>query len=179
MNEARTPRQTETVNSRFVTILAACVVLASLLPLAACDRTPQLVPARPDSLKGAPKDSIVVFMRQAQRFWEAGNGDAAAPLTATILHADLLHRSPDTWQPRAMALLDSLNVGAEAVSSDCATVVNIFSRSDPHGPSWPYVFWCEADTLHFLSFLRLSFQVVDDDLGMDFFLNVQGRSLYH
>ena len=26
-------------------------------------------------------------------------------------------------------------------------VVNLFSRSDPHGQSWPYVFWCKGDTL--------------------------------
>jgi hypothetical protein len=26
-------------------------------------------------------------------------------------------------------------------------VVNLFSRSDPNGPSWPYVFWCADDTL--------------------------------
>lgn len=129
-----------------VTLLVGMLALAAST-LGSCDRTPQLVPAESDSLRNESLDSLTVLMRQAQRFWEAGRGDDAARLTAEVLHADLRNRPPDRWEPRAIALLDSLNVGAEAVSSDCVMVLNLFSRSDPHGASWPHVFWCSGDTL--------------------------------
>lgn len=128
-------------------ILVSMLGLVLVGTLGACDRTPKLVPEGPDTLAVTPADSTVVFMQRAQRLWEERRAEDAAFLTAAVLHADLRWRPPDTWESRAAALLDSLNVGVEVKSSKCAVFVNMFSRADPLGSSWPFVFWCSADTI--------------------------------
>jgi hypothetical protein len=127
----------------------AGLVCASLavLSLASCDRTPRLVPASNDTTAVVPDDAYDVMLRDAGRRWESGEFAEAADLTARALRVDLRTRGSGEWARRATSLLDSMNVGAEVVGDDCAIVVNLFSRSNPTGTSWPYVFWCDADTL--------------------------------
>jgi hypothetical protein len=48
------------------------------------------------------------------------------------------------WEDRARAFLDSLGVACEVAGSEHAAVVNLFSRSEAEGSSWPYFFWSEA-----------------------------------
>jgi hypothetical protein len=127
--------------------LVAFLALIACVPLGACNRTPRLIPAGADSTLTVSPDSIVVFMRQAVRLWDEDRLEDAAFLTAAVMHADLRSRPPDTWLARSSSLLDSLNIGSETVEAECAVVVNLFSRADPTGPSWPFVFWCVGDTL--------------------------------
>lgn len=136
------------IRTRTLALLAG-LALAALFawPLTGCDRTPRLVPASADSVADVPDDPYEVMMKNAVRQWEGGDYDAAADVTARLLRVDLRGRESGTWARRATSLLDSMNVGAEIASAECAIVVNLFARANPTGASWPYVFWCSADTV--------------------------------
>jgi hypothetical protein len=118
----------------------------SIAWLPGCDRTPKLVPAGNDSTSATPDDPYDVMARNAARSWENGALDDAADLTSRVLRIDLSQTNPAKWTTRAASLLDSMNVGAEVQGGDCAIVVNLFARANPTGQSWPYVYWCDADS---------------------------------
>ena len=124
-------------------LAAALTVLAATL--AGCQRRTNIVMIPADSTSAATIDSSQIAMRDAQQMWEAGNTDAAAAATARLLARDLAGREPGSWHDRASYLLDSLGVGGEFADAPCALMINFFSRSDPEGPSWPYLYWCGAD----------------------------------
>lgn len=126
--------------------LAVAVLCLSAPWLPGCDRSPRLVPAGDDSTAAGPEDPYEVMLKNAGRAWESGSLDEAADLTSRVVRVDLRGREPGTWAARATSLLDSMSVGAEVRGDDCAIVTNLFSRANPTGPSWPYVFWCDADS---------------------------------
>jgi len=120
--------------------VVALAALAWLVP--SCQRKPQFVPATGDSTAVGSPDSASVRLRRAQEQWESGPDDSAAAEVARAL-ADRLAAEPSThWKERVEALLDSLGIGGEAAEADCLVGVNLFSRADPTGGSWPYLFWC-------------------------------------
>jgi len=128
-------------------LAAAAVPLAiGAFLVQGCDRTPRLVPPSADSTAAVPDDPYEVMVKNAGRAWENGSYDEAADLTSRALRIDLGGHQPGTWAARATSLLDSMSVGAEVQGDECAIVVNLFARSNPTGPSWPYVFWCDADS---------------------------------
>lgn len=120
----------------------------ALFALAGCTRRTELVPASADSTRAAASDSFAVLAGQATDRWEAGVDDEAASLSARVVHHALTVRMNAPWAERARGVLDSLGIGAEAAGNARATVVNMFSRSDPEGPSWPYLFWHQGDGVH-------------------------------
>ena len=137
---------------RLAPALPAAVLVAILgatigAALSGCSRQPRFVPASADSSLAVAGDSLAEQVRILNERWSAaGGGEEAARLTAQVLLRDLRARlaaeAQASWEGRARALLDSLDVGAELVGSRCALGVNFFSRSDPTAGSWPWVFWC-------------------------------------
>ena len=127
------------------TIGLVLVAAAAFLP--ACDRTPQLKPLAADSALVRP-DTFTVLARQASEQWDAGANDQAASLSARVVHEALRARINAPWAERARGVLDSLGIAAEVAGGDRATLVNLFSRSQPEGDSWPYLYWHEADEVH-------------------------------
>src|SRR5205085_5925835 len=123
--------------------LVACALLA-LATLPACQRKTNIVLIPPDSTRAASDDSASIAVRNAQQLWDAGDPAAAAAATAQVLAHDLAARPPGGWRDRAGTLFDSLGVGGEFADAPCALLVNLFSRSDPEGGSWPYLVWCGA-----------------------------------
>jgi hypothetical protein len=120
--------------------------------LSGCSRQPRFVPASADSSLAVRGDSLAEQVRIVNERWSApGGGEEAARLTAQVLLQDLRARlvaePRNSWEERARALLDSLDVGAEFASAGCALAVNFFSRSDPTTGSWPWVFWCAGTTV--------------------------------
>jgi hypothetical protein len=120
------------------------LVAVALAATAGCNRRPQLVPASADSTRVAP-DSFAVAARQATDRWEAGQNEDAAAATAKLLLRASRLRLGAPWAERLHGVLDSLGIAAEVAGGDRAIVVNLFSRADPDGPSWPYLFWREAN----------------------------------
>ena len=118
------------------------VALLALVLLAGCDRRTQLMPASSDSTH-AVADSFSVFARRAGERWESGMNEDAAGLSARVVHEALRLRPNGPWADRARGVLDSLGIGAEVAGDDHATVTNLFSRTDPEGDSWPYLYWHE------------------------------------
>jgi hypothetical protein len=131
---------------RLIAVLPAAALAISIAWLPGCDRSPKLVPASDDSTSVVPDDPYEVMVKNAARRWESGALDEAADLTSRVLRIDLGQRDPSTWTRRAVSLLDSMNVGAEVQGDDCAIAINLFARANPTGQSWPYVFWCDADS---------------------------------
>jgi len=128
--------------------ILACALVAAL---SGCQRKPQFVPASADSSLAGWHDSLAGQVRVLQERWSAGGaGEDAARLTAEVLLRDLraqVGADPGvSWERRARALLDSLDVGAEFAGAPCVLIVNFFSRSDPTAGSWPWVFWCAGGT---------------------------------
>lgn len=120
--------------------------------LSGCSRQPRFVPASADSSLAVSGDSLARQVRILNERWSVtGGGEEAARLTAQVLLQDLRVRQgaepQGSWEGRARALLDSLDLGAELASADCALAVNFFSRSDPTTGSWPWVFWCGGTTV--------------------------------
>jgi hypothetical protein len=139
---------------RRVPVLRAVVFAGMLVgilgaTLTGCSRQPRFVPASADSSLAAPGDSLVEQVRVLQERWSAaGGGEDAARLTAQVLLGDLRARpaeeSRGSWEERARTLLDSLDVGAELAGAPCALAADFFSRSDPTGGSWPWIYWCDG-----------------------------------
>lgn len=121
-------------------------VLLLGLAIAGCNRSPQLVPrSASDSLgTSASPDSASEYARQAADLWMAGGADdQAASLSARAVLGDLRAVSHPDWSARARAYVDSLALSAEVDGSERLAMANFFSRSDPEGTSWPYLFWDE------------------------------------
>lgn len=128
-----------------VALTQAVLALAVLAFVATgCQRRTNIVMIPGDSTNVAAADSAEIALRDAQQMWDAGNGEAAAAATAKLLAREFTGREPGGWRERASYLLDSLGVGGECADAPCAVMVNFFSRSDPEGGSWPYLFWCGA-----------------------------------
>ena len=125
--------------------LRLLAALALLAPLAGCNRKPQLVPRSADSTATAPADSFSLVVRDVQQRWEAGDdNEQAASASARLLLADFTARPAAALDARARTLLDSLGVGGEIAGGGGAVAVNLFSRADPEGDSWPWLFWREG-----------------------------------
>ena len=120
----------------------AAAVLGVVLGLAACQRRSNIVLVPPDSTASGVVDSSVIALRDAQQMWESGDPQAAAAATAKVLARDFIGHEPGEWRERASYLMDSLGVGGEFADAPCALMVNFFSRSNPEGGSWPYLYWC-------------------------------------
>jgi hypothetical protein len=125
--------------------LFACVALACV---AGCDRTPRLVPASADSTLAAV-DSFGVYSRRATDSWEAGSNDEASRFTARVLREALEARPNAPWAERLRGVLDSLGMAADVAGGDRAAVANLFSRSEPEGGSWPFLFWRDQGSVRF------------------------------
>ncbi len=126
---------------------ARLVLLAAACAAAGCTRRTELVPASADSSMHAPADSFAVLAREATDRWESGMNDEAAEKSSRLVVQALTLRPNGPWPDRARGVLDSLGIGAEAAGNARATVVNMFSRSDPEGPSYPYLYWHQKDGL--------------------------------
>ena len=126
----------------FATSPALAVVALSLvaLSLPACTRRPKFVPLAADS-SAVAVDSLAVFAREAAQRWESGDEEKGADASARVVHEALRLRPTAPWSDRTRAVLDSLGIAAEISGDDRAMVVNLFSRSEPEGRSWPYLFW--------------------------------------
>jgi hypothetical protein len=120
--------------------LATPIVLAVLVVLSGCERRTQLVPASADSTHAAV-DSFAVYAREASERWESGVFDEAAGLSARVVREALVTRPNAPWVERTRGILDSLGIAAEVEGGDRAEVMNLFSRTDPQGESWPYLVW--------------------------------------
>lgn len=112
---------------------------------AGCQRRTSLVTIPADSTGMAIADSAEIAVRDAQQLWDTGTPDVAAAATARLLAREFRGREPGAWRERASYLLDSLGVGAEFAEAPCGLIVNFFSRSDPDGGAWPYLYWCGAN----------------------------------
>ncbi len=121
--------------------LAALLAAGALAP--GCQRKPSLVPASADTSGGGNVDSFTVYARQATESWESGAGDEAAGLSARVVREALLARPNAPWVDRTRGVLDSLGSAGEVAGGDQAEVMNLFSRTDPQGDSWPYLLWHE------------------------------------
>ena len=125
-----------------VPMRSLAIVFALLAVVVGCDRRPRLVPASADSLSTG-HDSLSILSRMATERWESGQSEQAAALSARVVRSRIEAAPDGAWEDRARQLLDSLGVASEVAGADRATVVNLFSRSEPDGSSWPYFFWGE------------------------------------
>jgi len=100
------------------------------------------VPASADSV-AAGDDSLAILTHLASEKWEAGQSEQASALSARVVRSRLKAAPDGSWEDRARSLLDSLGVASEVAGADHAVVVNLFSRSEAEGGSWPYFFWSE------------------------------------
>lgn len=126
------------------TLACAAIALAVLATVPACDRKPRLVPASADSLAMA-NDSLSILTRSAQHAWESGEPEKAATLTAEMIRGRLASETSADWDDRTRSLLDSLGIGAEVEGQERAVVLNLFSRAESEGGSWPFLLWNESD----------------------------------
>lgn len=125
------------------TLACAAIALVVLATVPACDRKPRLVPAGADSL-GLGQDSLSILTRNAQHTWESGEAEQAATLTAQVVRDRLASEASADWDDRARSLLDSLGIGAEVEGQERVVVLNLFSRAESEGGSWPFLVWNEA-----------------------------------
>jgi hypothetical protein len=123
--------------SRAFGALALAAALA-----AGCERKTTLLPASNDTTRVA-SDSFSVYARDAADRWESGQSDEAAGLSARVVREALAARPNAPWVDRTRGLLDSLGIAGEVAGGDQAEVMNLFSRTDPQGDSWPYLLWHE------------------------------------
>jgi hypothetical protein len=122
---------------------SAAIVVAALVLVTGCDRTPRLVPAPADSL-AVSQDSVAILSRMASEKWESGQPELAAAISARVVRTRLESGGGEAWGDHARDLLDSLGVAAEVVGHGRIAVVNLFSRAEVEGGSWPYIFWSEG-----------------------------------
>jgi len=124
-------------------LFALLVGLGSLV--AGCgNRKPRLVPeSATDSLSAGGGDSLAILAHLASEKWESSQPEQGAALSARVVRSRLRASPEGSWPDHARALLDSLGIACEVNGSDHAAVVNLFSRSEAEGGSWPYFFWSE------------------------------------
>jgi hypothetical protein len=140
-------------------LVCALIALGVLATVSACDRKPRLVPASADSL--GMSDSLSVLARNAQAEWETGDAEKAAALTAHVVRDRLAMETASDWDDRARSLLDSLGIGAEVEGQERAAVMNLFSRSESDGGSWPYFLWREEDGVRVQSVEGRGMRLID------------------
>lgn len=128
---------------KHVPLRSLVLVVALLAAVAGCDRKPRLVPPSADSL-AVGQDSLAILSRMASERWESGQTEQAAALSARVVRARIEAAPDGAWDERARQLLDSLGVACEVAGRERATVVNLFSRSEVEGGSWPYLLWAEG-----------------------------------
>ena len=120
--------------------------LAVAFAVTGCDRKPRLVPRSAADSLSAAEDSVAILARTASQQWESGQPDQAAAVSARVVRARLeANPTATNWGDRARGLLDSLGIACEVAGSGSFVVVNLFSRAEPEGNSWPYFFWSEPD----------------------------------
>ena len=118
-------------------------------PLLGCNRKPHLVPAGPDSTAAIPSDSTALYVQIARDAWGSSDDNGkAADLTARLILNRMRADKDQTLGTAAREFVDSLGMGAEVSGRDPAAV-NLFSRSDPTGGSWPFLFWRDAGIVHY------------------------------
>jgi len=118
--------------------------------LGACTRKPpQFVPAGADSTAAVGADSFAVLVATALAQWDTQDGDGAAPASARLLVDDLRRHPDQRLAERARTFVDSCGFSAEVAGSVDLAEVSFFSRSDPGGESWPFLFWRSADAVRF------------------------------
>jgi hypothetical protein len=123
----------------------AAIGLVMCMAAVGCDRKPKLVPPSADSLS-VGQDSVSILSRLASQQWESGQPEQAAAVSARVVRARLeAEPGSPNWGDRARGLLDSLGIACEVAGSGSAVVVNLFSRAEVEGGSWPYLFWSEPD----------------------------------
>ncbi|HYM81710.1 MAG TPA: hypothetical protein VEY91_09935 [Candidatus Limnocylindria bacterium] len=130
--------------------MSTTVALAALTcaTLVGCDRKPRFVPADADSIAVRSPDSIAFYVEDAREHWESADGAAAATLSARIVLDDLRLHDSQPLPQRSRNFLDSLGFAAEVVGESAIAAVNFFSRSDPSGGSWPYLYWRDEAGVH-------------------------------
>lgn len=130
--------------------MSASLVLVAIaaVSLAGCDRKPRFIGAEGDSTAVRPSDSMTVYAEQARDRWGSGDGVGAASLTARLVLDDLRLHSQAGLARRARQFIDSLGMAAEVAGNDSLAGLNLFSRSDPAGGSWPYLYWRDAAGIH-------------------------------
>ena len=135
--------------TRFPARATRVLLFTSLALLTSCNRKPHLVPAAADSTAAIPHDSTALYVQMARDAWQnAEEGAHAADLTARLILDRMRGDKDQTLGGAARDFVDSLGMGAEVAGRDPA-VVNLFSRSDPTGGSWPFVFWREGAAVHY------------------------------
>jgi hypothetical protein len=138
------------LGARGVRGAAALALVACALATAGCGQRTRIEGAPPaDSTRAVPPDSARRLLRDAQSSWEDPDaGEGAARASATALLADLRARHPEEWEARSRTLLDSLAIGAEVAGTPGMVAVNFFSRADPDGGSWPWLYWNDGKQTH-------------------------------
>lgn len=124
-------------------VLVGALLSVIALLGAGCDRKPRLVPASADSL-AVGNDSLSILSRMAAEQWSEGHVEQAASLSARVVRLRLEADPAQAWDERARTLLDSLNIAAEVAGDARTAVVNLFSRTEVEGNSWPFLFWSEG-----------------------------------
>ena len=122
----------------------ACVLAWTLVGCGAWP-PPRRSTGKPDT---APSDTFAVMARAAMERWDAGDEAQAARLTAGTLFEALRRRPEGPWAARVHGLVDSLGILAEVAGLDQIALVNVRSRMNPEGDSWPWLMWREADGAH-------------------------------
>jgi hypothetical protein len=130
-------------------VVSLSFVMLCVLALVGCNRKPHLVPAGPDSTAAIPSDSTAMYVQIARDAWGSGDDNGkAADLTARLILNRMRTDKDQTLGTAAREFVDSLGMGAEVSGRDPAAV-NLFSRSDPSGGSWPFLFWRDGGTVHY------------------------------
>ena len=120
----------------------------ALAVLAGCSRQPpRFVPPGADSSLAVKPDSFAVMVGMALEQWESQGGPPAAQATARLVLDDLRRHPEGPLGDRARTFLDSCGFSAEVVGGADLIAVNFFSRSDPTGGAWPYLFWRDQESV--------------------------------
>jgi len=130
--------------------LAFVLLAATWLALGSCTRKPpQFVPAGADSSAAVGADSFAVLVGAALEQWDTQDGATAAPATARLLLDDLRRHPDQRLDGRARTFVDSCGFSADVAGTVDLAAASFFSRSDPSGESWPFLFWRDADVVRF------------------------------
>jgi hypothetical protein len=106
-------------------------------------------------------DSFVVLVGDALELWEAQDGAGAGPATARLLLDDLRRHPDQRMAERARTFVDSCGFSAELAGSVDLAAVSFFSRADPGGGSWPYLFWRDGGTVRHQSIEGSGMRLLD------------------
>lgn len=130
--------------------ILGAALLAVVIAAGSCGRQPpRFVQGGGDSTLALMADSFAVLVGEALEQWESQDGAGAAPATARLLVDDLRRHPDQRLADRARTFLDSCGFSGEVAGSVDVALMNLFSRSDPAGGSWPYLLWREADAVRY------------------------------